>query len=438
MATIGMILPPSTGHLNAMNSLGRELVARGHRVVVATVLDARDVVLASGLEVVLLGVEEYPIGTLPEIYAKLGVLRGLAALKYTLEVMGRSASVALRDAPDAFRSVGTDLLLIDQASPGGPAIADYLGLPYVTVANALMFNFELEIPPASTTWRPARSSLTRLRNFLAFLAMRRALNPLIGIVRDQRKVWGLSPMPDPTGWFSPFAEIGQAPFEFEFPRKKLPPHFHFTGPFHDPKARPPVAFPFEALDGRPLIYASMGTLQNRLLWVFKAIAEACEGLGAQLVISLGGSADPEVLGKLPGNPLVVRAAPQLDLLDRATLTITHAGMNTAMECLARGVPMVAIPITNDQPGVAARIAWTGTGLVVPPARLTARKLRKAIKRVLTEPSFKARALEMKQAIARSGGLARAVDVIEKVLETRQPVLAEGFVAGNETPISQGL
>jgi MGT family glycosyltransferase len=409
-----------------MTSLGRELVARGHRVVVATVLDAREAVLASGLEVIILGTEQLPLGSLHAMHAKLGVLQGHAALKYTLEVMGQAAEVVLREAPDAFRAIGVDLLLVDQAASGGSAVADHLGVPYVGVANALMFNVEMDIPPATTIWQPARSVWTRARNFLAFLMIRRAIGPIIKLVADQRQAWNLPPKPNPVDWFSAVAEVGQSPAEFEFPRKKLPPQFHFTGPFQDPRARTPVPFPFEALDGRPLIYASMGTLQNRMLWVFRAIAEACDGLDAQLVISLGGSADPEVLGKLPGNPLVVRAAPQLELLDRAALTITHAGMNTAMESLARGVPMVAIPITNDQPGVAARIKWTGTGLVVPPRRLTARRLRAAITRVLTEPSFKTKAVQMKAAIARSGGIKKAADVIERVIETRQPVLAKEF------------
>lgn len=68
----------------------------------------------------------------------------------------------------------------------------------------------------------------------------------------------------------------------------------------------------------------MGTLQNRLTGVFQKIASACEGLDAQLVISLGGSASPESLPELPGNPLVVKYAPQLELLQKATLMITHA------------------------------------------------------------------------------------------------------------------
>jgi UDP:flavonoid glycosyltransferase YjiC (YdhE family) len=76
-----------------------------------------------------------------------------------------------------------------------------------------------------------------------------------------------------------------------------------------------------------------------------------------LVISLGGGSTPGQIGLLLGNTLVVQMAPQLELLARATLVITHAGFNTALESLSCGIPMVAITVGNDQPGVAARIKW---------------------------------------------------------------------------------
>ena len=197
-----------------------------------------------------------------------------------------------------------------------------------------------------------------------------------------------------------------------------------SGPYSNPASREPAPFPYEKLTGKPLIYASMGTLQNRILWVFKMIAEACVGLDAQLVIALGGSASSDSLPELPGNPIVVGYAPQLELLQKATLTITHAGMNTTLESLSNGVPMVAIPITNDQPGVAARIAWTGTGEVIPLGKVRVEKLQKAIKRVLTEDSYKKNALRLQEGIIRAGGVSRAADIIEQVAATGKPVISE--------------
>jgi MGT family glycosyltransferase len=159
--------------------------------------------------------------------------------------------------------------------------------------------------------------------------------------------------------------------------------------------------------------------------MFVAIAEAVAPLDAQLVISLG-AADQDVsalTARCPGDPVVVPVAPQLQLLDRATLAITHAGLNTALESLARGVPMVAIPITNDQPGVARRLEWLRVGDVVLPRQLTASRLRRAVERVLNDPGYRERARERAREIASLDGLGRAADIVEAAVRTNAPVLA---------------
>jgi UDP:flavonoid glycosyltransferase YjiC (YdhE family) len=81
------------------------------------------------------------------------------------------------------------------------------------------------------------------------------------------------------------------------------------------------------------------------------------------------------LRPLPANTLVVRTAPQIELLKHAVLCITHAGLNAALEALAQGVPMVAIPIGHDQPGVAARIAHHGVGEFMEVDDLTSKVFR---------------------------------------------------------------
>ena len=98
----------------------------------------------------------------------------------------------------------------------------------------------------------------------------------------------------------------------------------------------------------------MGTLVNGLRNVYGTILEAASQFPEmQMVLSVGRNFNPDDLGQIPSNTIVVRAAPQIDLLKRAALSITHAGLNTALEALAQGVPMVAIPVGFDQPGVAA-------------------------------------------------------------------------------------
>ena len=147
------------------------------------------------------------------------------------------------------------------------------------------------------------------------------------------------------------------------------------------------------------------------------IAEACAGLDLQLVISLGGGQDPALLGDLPGDPVVVGYAPQLELIRRSALTISHGGLNTALESLARGVPMVVLPVAYDQPGVGARVEWSGVGRSIPVGRLTVDRLRDAVRIVLGNPAYRERAGRLQSSIEAADGLNRAADLIEEAFGT---------------------
>jgi zeaxanthin glucosyltransferase len=424
MTHIGIICPDATGHLNPMTTLGHELQQRGHRVTLFGVPDARAKTLATGLEFWTIGEQEFPPGASAASFAKMGKLSGLAAFKYTTTLFQQLTVMLLREAPQAIESAGVELLLVDQTSFGGDTVADVLKLPFISVSCALMLNQEPGIPLFNTTWSYNPAWWAKLRNYFSYQLLARLARPILKTVAQYRQEWQLLPHLGPNDSYSKLAQICQQPAEFEFPRQHLPQCFHFTGPYSSPDSREPVSFPFEKLTGQPLIYASMGTLQNQLSGVFENIAQACVGLDAQLVIALGGGSNPAVLPDLPGSPLVVGYAPQLELLQRATLTITHAGMNTALESLSNGVPMVAIPIANDQPGVAARIAWTGTGEVITLPKLNSSRLQTAIKKVLTEDYYKQNAVRLQAAIRRAGGVSRAADIVEQVAQTGQPVLAQ--------------
>ncbi|HBB32360.1 MAG TPA: glycosyl transferase family 1 [Cyanobacteria bacterium UBA8803] len=424
MTHFGIICPAASGHLNPLTTLGYELQRRGHRVTLFAIPDAESKALAAGLHFYPIGESEYPLGTTAQIFVKLGELSGLAALQFTISWIQKGTAMMLREATQALKAAGVEALLVDQVSPAGGTVAEFLDIPFVSVSAALMINRDSSVPPFNTLWSYSPAWWAQLRNQAGYRLLDRISRPIQETIAEYRREWKLPPHVGSNDSYSKLAQLSQQPAEFEFPRPDLPPCFHFTGPYHNPASREPTPFPFEKLTGQPLIYASMGTIQNRLMGVFYSIAEACVGLDAQLVISLGGSASPESLSELPGSPLVVGYAPQLELLQKATLTITHAGMNTTLESLSNGVPMVAIPITNDQPGVAARIAWTGAGEVVPLSRLTVPRLRSAIAQVLRAESYKKNALRLQEAIRRAGGVSRAADVIEEVVVKGQPVLAQ--------------
>ena len=114
---------------------------------------------------------------------------------------------------------------------------------------------------------------------------------------------------------------------------------------------------------------------------------------------------------------MVGYAPQLELIRRAALTISHGGLNTALESLEQGVPMVVLPVAYDQPGVGARVEWTGVGRSIPVGRLTVDCLRDAVRIVLGDPAYRERASRMQSSIEAADGLNRAADVIEAAFGT---------------------
>lgn len=417
MSRIGIFSPSAPGHLNPMCCLGRALGSRGHQVTYFQVRDCEDAVRKAGLDYAPFGEREFPVGTLEAFYAELGKRDGLAALRFVVSWFAREADVLMDEAPDAVGRARLDLTLVDQATPAAASVAEHLGVPLVTVSNALVLNREPAIPPFFTPWAYSQTPPARLRNRLAYAVVDHLTKPLRDTVNRRRAAWNLPPLPTDLAQ-SMHAHIAQQPACFDFPRTRLPPNFHYTGPFHDVRVRPPAPFPWERLTGRPLIYASMGTLQNRMSHVFRAIAEACQGMDADVVISLGGGGSPEQLGDLPGAPIVVGFAPQLELLARARLAITHAGLNTALEALAHGVPCVAIPVGNDQPGVAARLKAVGAGELLPVGRLRASRLRPLVERVFSDPRYRERAGELRDEFAKCDGINTAVGIVERVLGTR--------------------
>ncbi len=417
MAHFGFLTLSMMGHLFPMSTFALALQSRGHRVTFFCFTDAQEFLQQAGLNTIVIAVAEFPLGYTKRVSDTLSQLSGAKGVAYTIGELCHQAGAQFVELPDAIRSAHVDALVIDQFAMSGATIADFLKLPYVHVAAALMANVEVGLPPINVGFGPERHPFALLRNRLATVLVKRVFRPIRTTLNERRRSWEL---PVYTEFFNERfyggPQISQEPPSFEFHRKTLPSNFHFVGPLHRRESRNEVPFPWERLDGRPLIYASMGTLQNGLDWVFRTFAEGCAGLDVQLVLSLGGNLDPADFAGLPANPVVVRFAPQLQLLERAAVCITHAGLNTALEALAKGVPMVAIPITNDQPGVAARITWAGAGRSLSLKKLNAKSLREAVSDVLDVPSYRSNAQRLQQEIVRSNSLQRACDIAEALVQ----------------------
>jgi zeaxanthin glucosyltransferase len=411
IAFLGVRVP---GHLNPMTTLARSLKARGHDVVFISVLDTEPYVRAAQLPFIPYCEKEFPLGSVRQKTDQLGKLQGQAALEFAIGDIANGLEAAFRNLPQTLQQARVDGLVLDQVDSGLGLVPMHLGIPYVHVSNALHLDYSGNTPLATFDWPHETTPAASIRNQDGVRGIMQASEPLISVGRAYAKHVGLDiDWSDPMATMSKLAWLTQTPKEFDFESFHWPPQFHYTGPFHDGRGRIESNFPWDRLTGEPIIYASMGTLQNGLDSAFSTIAEAVgRRPGMQLVLSIGPTLDPKQVQSLPANSIVVSSAPQVELLRRSALCITHAGLNTTLESLAQGVPMVAIPVSMDQPGVAARIAYTKTGAYVPLQEMTAPRLSALIEEVLTNPEYRQNANKMKQAIVQTNGLEKAVDLLE--------------------------
>jgi MGT family glycosyltransferase len=358
-------------------------------------------------------------------FARLGKLSAIKALRYSLDFCVQMVDMVCQDAPKAIAATGIEALLVDQLEPVGETVAEYLNLPFICISSGQVIHRRADVPPFFTPWSYQNAQWAKIRNQVAYYFLDRSCQPILGAINRYREAWKLPDYRNIYASNARLAHITQQPPAFEFPIPDLPSYLHYVGPLRNASPKS-VDFPYEKLTGQPAIYASLGSVQNTKEAVFRCIAAACEGLDVQLIIAHGGGMSADAARSLPGSPLVVEYAPQPDVLAIASLTITHAGMNTTLDSLSCGVPLVAIPITFEQPGTGARIRSTGVGEVLSLPKLSVSRLRHAIERVLTENSYRKNAKRIQRSIQRSGGVKRAADIIEQVTQS-QPSEVAGTV-----------
>jgi MGT family glycosyltransferase len=420
---VAFLTPAVPGHAYPMSSLARRLKSRGHDVVSIGTPDAAPLVRAAELPFVAYCEKEYPAGSFREKMDQLSRLQGQDALEFTHRSIAEILQAEFDRLPQALRETGVEALVLDGVQIELGLVPMHLDMPYVHVSNSLHYDFSGHTPLFAFDWPPETTPEALARNKEAVRSFLQLLKRNRSIGRTYAEEVGLDfDCNDPLAGISRLAWLTQTPKEFDFSSSHLPPQFHHTGPFHDGSGRNDPDFPWDRLTGEPLIYASMGTAQNGLEGVFNTIAQAVgERAGMQLVLSIGPILDPQQIKSLPASAIVVNHAPQIELLKRSALCITHAGLNTTLEALTQGVPLVAIPVTNDQPGVAARIAYTKTGAFVPLKELTVPRLTLLIDRVLRNPEYRDNANRLRQVIANTNGLEKAIDLLEEAFGLPRPL-----------------
>jgi MGT family glycosyltransferase len=355
-------------------------------------------------------------------------LAGWEALEFYAGIAAKETEKILQSLPQMVKRAGIDALVIDPIQFFAELGAIKLGVPYVSVAVALYLDYSGHTPLCTYGWphETTPEALSRNRKGVAEFTRLVSSEGIKAYVKEAgiKVDWD-----GPTTVFSRLAYITQAPKEFDFENPLSPPQFYHTGPFYDANARPKIDFPWERLTGKPLIYASMGTILNGQADVFrKIVAGAAKHKDTQLVLSIGDQLDPKDIGTVPDNAIIVKKAPQVEVLKQASVCITHAGLNTVLESLACGVPQVAFPVTFDQPGIGARIAAKKTGVTAEFEKLTPDHLSTLLDEVLNAV-YRENARKLQDVIAKTNGLRKAADIIERAFGTR------GVQSNNQNMVS---
>ena len=185
-------------------------------------------------------------------------------------------------------------------------------------------------------------------------------------------------------------------------------HYRFVGP--SVRSVEP-----QGKDGRPLVYASLGTVINDRPGFYRTLIEALRNEDVDLLISCGKAFDEALLGELPANVRVEHYVDQMEVLSRASLFITHCGMNSASEGMWMAVPELLFPLTGEQRAVARRVAEVGAGTLLDEGDAKdALKLKAAVLSALVNEEISAGAARMSEDLRSCAGPIGAADFIEQV------------------------
>ena len=168
---------------------------------------------------------------------------------------------------------------------------------------------------------------------------------------------------------------------------------------------------------RPIVYCSLGTYWSADQQFLKKVISAASGQTQwALVIGLGGKLEPAELQQTASHVFVMKYAPQLDVLQHASLAVTHGGITTINECLHFGVPMLVCSTGHvDQDGCAARMEYHRVAASLDIVDATPKRIAADVSKLLGDEDLRQRVARMQAVIHRYAEEETAVRIVEQTL-----------------------
>jgi len=411
MAVILAYGSPALGHLYPMGALLRELAGRGHAVHLRTLSAEVDAMGRLGIHTAAVD---------PRIEAIAGrdwlARNALDVLRETIDVLCRRAVIEVEDLRRGIESVRPDAVIVDANCWGAMSLAEAAGVPWLVFSPFTPYLRSRGAPPFGPGLRPLPGVLGAVRDasmrpFVTYLFDRRVM-PRLNAVRADVGVPAVDSVDALMRRAPLLLAVGGEPFEY--PHPDWGDAVHFVGACEFEPA--PVAVPdwMAAID-RPIVLVTTSS-----------IAQADARLGRIALQALAGEPVHVVATFPAGVPCALPAPPNATVcrflnhgvaLDRAVCAVTHGGMGSTVKALNRGIPVCAVPFARDQAEVARRVQVAGCGVRLPAKRLTAARLREAVRTAIAMADG---ARRVSAGFAATGGVARGADLIEQRLLHRVP------------------
>lgn len=421
-----MAAHPTVGHTQALRAIGRELRARGDEVhfavtvmpslpawvpVPAPMRSAADVargVVADGFTRVPLP-KRLATGWAAHNVAR---SRGYDELDWALRLFTADAQADARVMVRHLERWPADVVVADCFHYGAWLAAEVRRVPLVAVFHS---GLPFPAPGAPPFGSPLGGRGRDAESARRLSALSARVDVTLG---DARRALGL-PAIAPGVLERPYATALNVltTFEaFELPRPSLAAQAAgpvlWAGPCLGSR-RPQVEFPWGEVEGaRPLVYVSLGTVFNDQPEVYRVLLAGVHAAGARAVVAAGASLEA-VRRVARAGDVVVRFAPQVELLPHVDAAIVHGGNNSTNEVLRAGKPLLSVPFGAEQRANARRAVGLGVARALEVDTLAAGEVAEALAWLLTpEPVAAARALAA--AVPQEDGVVRVVAELDRI------------------------
>lgn len=424
MTRVLFAIHPAVGHIAPTIAIAQRLQSQGHAVAYASHPEMSSTIERAGLPLI----KDFHWGDLIlKVREEIATQRNrwIALLKggrgSLTRIYFHDLDRAVTSLVALFNGWRADVVVTDIMGYPGVIAAEACGLPYVTICPMVLPIRSAALPPYGFGLSPRMGPDWRwLLANLAFHWLERSGDIAVNRVRRR---YGLACVRRTFFYPSPYLFIAFVTEAFEYARPDLPRQVFYVGPsISEQRGDTDVPFPWEWLNGGPLVYTSLGTINTGATKFFDRVIEASDGQPWQMVISVGRYLELERWKDVPGNVLLRNYVPQPALLRRAQAVISHGGANTVNEALGAGLPQAAAPAGADHFEAAQRLVEAGAGLRVSLRKASAADLRAAIKRLLEDRSLRQNAERIASDYAKCDGPGTSAALILRLAESKAPVL----------------